>query len=213
MLIRHGESTGNVRGEMQGHQDCGLSEGGILQVRKLAQVLAKQPPTAIYSSPLRRARETAILLWDALDTPRPPLGESADLSELALGIFTGLTWDEARQRYPDLCRSLENSRDLLPIPGAESPSQGRARCRRFLTALIEGSRTPDRFWIITHGGVLPHLVAEILGTSRTWGFDPPPTACFIFSLDRQRWHITGENLHNPSLWRIDRFNDLSHLSP
>ena len=60
LLIRHGESTGNVAGRMAGHSDDGLSPQGVQQSMQLGRWLHGQswPPSHIYTSPLRRAQET-----------------------------------------------------------------------------------------------------------------------------------------------------------
>ncbi|MBD0335798.1 MAG: histidine phosphatase family protein, partial [Cyanobacteria bacterium Co-bin13] len=148
LLIRHAESEGNREGRMAGWQPTPLTAVGRQQAASLGQHLVDKSwqPTHIYCSPLLRSVETlqgvvaefgwalpessALLRADkgALLTPLPvSLSWAEDLKEYQNGVFQGLTWAEAQQRYPDLCQQLESSQDWLPIPGAETLEQGRAR--------------------------------------------------------------------------------------
>ena len=63
IAIRHGETTWNADGRVQGHTDIGLSDTGRAQAQRLAQALAgRDRLDAIYSSDLARARDTAVLV-------------------------------------------------------------------------------------------------------------------------------------------------------
>ena len=59
LLVRHGETDDNAADRFQGRLDTALNERGRAQSRALAEVLAGERLRALYSSPLRRARETA----------------------------------------------------------------------------------------------------------------------------------------------------------
>jgi 2,3-bisphosphoglycerate-dependent phosphoglycerate mutase len=154
LLIRHGQSIGNLAGRMPGQDDDQLSALGVQQAQQLAQVLNTEGwhPCHIYSSPLRRAMQTAAILRAGqplsdrpeiptlghLDTmiPEPscpsdiPITYTTALTELHGGIFQGLTWPEAQAKYPELCHQLESSPTLIPIPGAESAQAGRQRAHQ-----------------------------------------------------------------------------------
>ena len=64
--IRHGESTYNAEGRIQGQSDVPLSQLGLRQSEAVAAALAGLPVEAIYSSPLERASQTAARVADAL---------------------------------------------------------------------------------------------------------------------------------------------------
>ena len=55
------------------------------------------------------------------------------------------------------------------------------------------------------------MLAALMGTDRTWGIGALNTGVFDFDLDLERWASDGPQLHNTALWRINRFNDTSHL--
>lgn len=201
LLIRHAESIGNACGRMSGLDDDPLSQRGQHQARDLGDRLRNLGwhPTRIYSSPLRRARQTVEILrraWqdagaDSFPAPRPdPLPEpiiDRDLAEFDNGVLRGLTWPEAQGRYPALCRSLESSWDWRPIPQAESPWAGRLRAERFLDRLLREAQGDDRLWIVSHAWLLEQAISALLGSDRTWQIMPKNAALFEFWLDLDRF--------------------------
>lgn len=220
LLVRHAESIGNQQGRMEGQGGSGLSAVGRRQARQLGQTLLSAAwwPSQVYSSPLRRAAETTEILLSRFLTGQTPIRRDipviydAALQELGNGIFQDLTWSEACQQYPALCTALEASPEWLPIPGGESLQQGRDRAYRFMQTLLHHHGKGDCLWIVTHGGILQHLVAALLGCDRTWGFSAGHTARFEFWLDDARWEQTDHNRFNTELWQIRHFNDQSHLT-
>lgn len=236
LLMRHGESTGNRAGRMVGHGTDGLTAVGRSQGQRLGQWLATQgTPTAIYCSPLVRAMETLEQVLLGLGIPvegladggkgEPtvavpwPTGETVmihyrrAIAEFQAGIFTGLTWAEARQRYPDLCGALETQRDWIPIPEAETPAAGRQRATAFVEAVLHHHDNGARIWVISHQWILEHLVAALLGCDRTWQLPIPNTGLFEFQLDHGRWDQTGMGRWTSDLWQIKRFGTCPHLVP
>ncbi|KGF71995.1 fructose-2,6-bisphosphatase [Neosynechococcus sphagnicola sy1] len=223
-MLRHGQSWGNLQQRMQGHGEEALSRLGQQQVQRLGQRLLAESwwPSQIYSSPLRRAQQTAEQLRgvflaagagaDGSGCPLPPVQYDSALEEFQNGIFQGLTWPEAQIHYPELCQSLEATLDWLPIPGAESLIEGRQRAHGFIQQLLQRHMNCDHIWIITHQWILQHLIAALLECHHSWKIPADFTALFEFSLDRDRWHCSGHNQFNTELWQICRFNDASHLA-
>jgi 2,3-bisphosphoglycerate-dependent phosphoglycerate mutase len=220
LLIRHGQSLGNQEGRMEGWQSTPLSPLGQQQCLSLGQYLASQRwcPTHIYCSPLERATASLAVIQAGFRTgqgmtaaaPLAPVVYSPDLRESHQGIFTGLTWAQACDRYPQLCERLTTSLDWHPVPEAETPLQVQRRAQGWLQEILDRHGNGDQLWVISHQGLLFHLIAQLMGCDRTWGLAIPPTACFEFWLDHSRWQQTGPNRHNTELWRIQRFNDQSH---
>ncbi|GAB4359241.1 MAG: histidine phosphatase family protein [Cyanophyceae cyanobacterium] len=224
-IIRHGQSIGNVEKRLQGRSDYALTDLGRQQAQRLGQHLAKEDwtPTRIYTSPLVRAAETATIARHsfeaaaaiALPEPQP----DPNLQENDCGIFTGLTWAESRSRHGELCAQLEASPDWLPIPGGETPTEGRDRARTFLQRLFAETDNGDRVWVFTHSWLMKHLISELLGCDRSWKLPTANTGRYEFRLDRDRWHraLKANNPHhqhnryNTDLWQIRRLNDIAHL--
>ena len=69
LLIRHGQTTYNATGRMQGHLDTELSEVGYAQARAAADLLEDKDITAIVASDLTRARTTAEIIGERLGIP------------------------------------------------------------------------------------------------------------------------------------------------
>lgn len=211
LLIRHGESTGNLEQRMQGWNEAALTETGILQAKALGEYLLKEngQPSHLYSSPLQRAVQTAQILR-GYSQSELKIQTAAELKELHNGVFQGLTWQEAQASYPALCWTLESSPDWIPIPEAESLQAARDRAQSFIQTLTTQHQNSDQIWVVTHGGILQYLVATLLESDRVWGLQISSTALFEFWLDLERWH-QGQNRFNPTLWQIRRFNQTPHL--
>jgi broad specificity phosphatase PhoE len=134
-----------------------------------------------------------------------------ELQEHQNGIFQGLTWSEARAKYPDLCHALESSPDWIPIPGAESLESARNRAHQFIQHLLDRHTDGEQIWVVTHSWIMQHLISELMGCDRSWRLHAHNTALFEFWIDRSRWHRTDPNRFNTDLWQIRRFNDYGHL--
>ncbi len=96
-LVRHGETDWNRDNRFQGHADPPLNDIGRAQARTLASELSSRSFAAAYTSPLRRAAETAAIIADALHLE--PLLD-ASLMEVDVGSWSGLTRTEVEARFP-----------------------------------------------------------------------------------------------------------------
>ncbi|NEP61620.1 MAG: histidine phosphatase family protein [Symploca sp. SIO2G7] len=207
LLMRHGESLGNVEGRLEGQLSTALSAQGQRQAQQLAAYLQPPPfPTHLYSSPLRRAMETAQVLHKCTGCP---LILDPALQELHQGILQGLTWTEARQTYPDVCTRL-TTLDYYPVPGAETLIQAQQRAVRWYHTLWQYHVLGDVVWVVSHGGFIQQLIRVILGCDRTWQISIRHTALFEFWLINQ--HPIQRNQHNPECWKIVKFNETFHLA-
>jgi probable phosphoglycerate mutase len=155
-LVRHGESTWNLAGRIQGQspEAGGLTAAGRAQARLTAELLAERPrPAAIIASDLPRARETAEIIAAELGTGG--VASVGALRERAAGEWTGLTRQEIERGWPG---ALEAGRHP---PGYEDDDLLVARIVPMLQAIGERFRT---VLVLTHGGVIGsverHLGAE-----------------------------------------------------
>jgi probable phosphoglycerate mutase len=98
LLARHGETEWNRVGRWQGQADEPLNETGRRQAAELAERLAGDGITAIYTSDLARARETADAVARRLGLE---VVEDAGLREIDVGSWSGLTRAEVEQRFPE----------------------------------------------------------------------------------------------------------------
>ena len=152
-LIRHAlPDFPGGKGMCIGTTDIPLGETGLQQASRMAKSLPAV--TAVFSSPLSRAVQTAQAIG-------LPVTIVEDLREMHAGEWDGLTFDEIRQRYPELYAA--RAKDLtLPLPGAEDPKEGFAR---FTAALRHCAATaPGDLAVVGHGGIIARFLQELTGT-------------------------------------------------
>ena len=117
LLIRHGQTTYNATGRMQGHLDTELSEVGYAQARAAAELLEDKEITAIVASDLIRARDTADVIGRQLGIE---VGVDKRLRETHLGDWQGMTSAEVDEQYP-------GARALWRHDPTWAPPQGESR--------------------------------------------------------------------------------------
>ena len=97
-LVRHGETDWNRARRIQGRTDIHLNDEGRVQAHATGRLLTTRSWSAIVSSPLSRASETAQIIADELRMPEPQLVEA--LTERNYGAAEGFTNTELAERYP-----------------------------------------------------------------------------------------------------------------
>jgi len=98
VLVRHGETDWNRESRFQGHAETRLNDTGRAQARALARELEPDAFAAIYSSPLLRAHETALILTERCDLT---VERTDALMEVDVGSWSGLTRTDVAARFPD----------------------------------------------------------------------------------------------------------------
>lgn len=157
-LIRHGETSANLAGVWHGSMDTELTERGLAQAQRVARYLVERhaDASAVYTSPLRRARDTARAIAS-------PLGLDArlepDLAEYHLGSWEGKTYRELQETHR-LWDEMRRDPDFAPH-GGESPRQVTERITGALRR-IGGEHPGERVIVVTHGGALSMALAAIL---------------------------------------------------
>lgn len=123
VLIRHGETASNRHRRFAGWSDEHLTSAGRKAVQRLARSLDLRGGR-LYTSPVRRAVETAEILAAELSLP---VHTVHDLHEIELGEWTGLTESEVAERWPSAYREWLERPDRLAIPGRERLEELRER--------------------------------------------------------------------------------------
>lgn len=148
-VIRHGETDFNLEGRYQGAFDIPLNETGRRQASEMAAALCRLAPRIIYCSHLKRVTETAEIIARSVDAS---VTVDARLAERSLGVYEGLTQEQAAALYPDLyARVITREFDGAP-PNGETP---REVCARVNAALDDILKTLDgrTALIVSHGFV------------------------------------------------------------
>ena len=118
LLARHGQTDWNAAGKIQGVSDVPLNERGREQAAALVgRVLDAGAISAVYTSPLKRARETAEIIGRHLGLEPVPVGA---LTELNFGDWEGCSWEEIGARWPEQLAAYEADRNNYAPPNGES---------------------------------------------------------------------------------------------
>jgi broad specificity phosphatase PhoE len=158
-LVRHGQSAGNAEGRFGGHSPTPLSELGIRQAEITAEALAKENITAIYSSDLRRAIQTAAPLGKILDLE---INATPAFRERNVGVLEGLTFDESKAAYPDDYYALVNRQVHYVITKGESYRQLLKRATRALNEIFY-EHPGGRIAIFSHTGAICFMSLYLMG--------------------------------------------------
>ena len=157
VLVRHGETDWNRGRRFQGHADIPLNAAGLAQVRDLAEQLAGEAFSAAYTSPLRRARESAELLAARLGVEVRPCDA---LKEVDVGSWSGLTVPEVESRFPEGYARWVDWRCAGWEDGETYDELG----RRVVRGLLEITRRHPGTQVlaVTHGGPIRAAAAAAL---------------------------------------------------
>jgi 2,3-bisphosphoglycerate-dependent phosphoglycerate mutase len=197
IVVRHAETTWNREKRMQGTTDTALSEVGRAQAQALARRLAGQAFSALYSSDLSRARDTAQAI---AQQARRELVLEPRLRERAFGVFEGLIADEIRARYPQEYACFSSRDPDYEVPGGESARGFTQRCLGCLAEIA--SRHPgEEVVVVTHGLVLDSLYRAAHGLDH--GVQRP------VPLINASVNLFG---YGSSAWRMVEWGDVSHLA-
>lgn len=144
ILVRHAAPVATAAGRVYGTLDVGLSDEGRAHAVRLAEWLERFAVTAVYSSPRRRALETAELI-----APSPIVED--DLRELDFGELEGRTYEEIETAAPELYRTWMETPTEVRFPGGESYADLHMRAVR---ALDEIRAREECAVVVAHGGVI-----------------------------------------------------------
>ncbi len=161
ILIRHGETEWNAQQRMQGHSNSELSAVGREQIQALGRWMKNESFDHIYSSDSLRARQTAEAITQHSGHT---LQIDQRLREKNLGVFEGLTSEEAKERFPEVYRLFKTAGANYVIDKGESTQQLLDRALQFLEE-IRLKHPEKRVVLVTHGGVVRVLIKHTLGLS------------------------------------------------
>jgi broad specificity phosphatase PhoE len=195
ILIRPGETDWNRQGRWQGWVATPLNEHGKQQAQALVRFVRNIGISAIYSSDLRRALETAELLAERLGFV--PVYD-ARLRERNIGVWQGLTLDEMRDWYPKEYAQLLSNVDEYRIEGGESRAEVRVRMVALFGDILKQDKG-ETVGIISHTTAIRALISELIPD------------CDVNSLDVNNTSVTTLVRDDASRWQLIASNDVMHL--
>ncbi|WP_129671709.1 histidine phosphatase family protein [Candidatus Chloroploca sp. Khr17] len=197
ILVRHGETPWNVTLQYQGQGQVPLNERGREQARRAADRVARYGATALYSSDLARAWESAELIGAVIGQTPVAMPQ---LREIDVGQWEGLTPEELYRRFPDHMAEYRRDPARTVRLGGESYAQLQARALQALMQIQEQHKPDDVVVAVSHGGTIRALLCHVIGLDlanfgRMWLDNG--------SLTELRMGRNG--------WRLLRFNDNAHV--
>lgn len=158
-LIRHAEAEGNIRRLFQGHYDGAVSENGRRQLARLRERCRAYPFGAVYSSPLRRAYETA----QAADYYHHlPIATDERLMEICGGHWEGQPWDELPSLYPEENRLWEDEPWNFEPEGGEPMRSVYARMREVISEIAR-RHAGGQVCVVSHGCAIRNFLCWAQG--------------------------------------------------
>jgi probable phosphoglycerate mutase len=159
VLIRHGETVWHAENRCAGRTDIPLSPRGHEQAERLARWASSAHLSAIWVSPLLRARQTA---EPSERATRLTAHVDPRLQELDFGQGEGLTRVEIERSFPEAFAAFESDPAAHPLPGGENPRQGAERAIDCFRE-IEQIHPKDRVLVIAHNTLIRLALCGLIG--------------------------------------------------
>jgi broad specificity phosphatase PhoE len=197
LLIRHGQTTWNLDDRPRGRADVPLDKVGRWQAQATAEyIAARWPLSAVYTSSLSRAMDTAAAIAIAQGLQVQPL---EGLLDVDYGEWQGLPLSSIEARYPDLFRTWAETPDKIYFPGGEGLEEVGQRSTTALRGVI--ARHPEEtVALVAHATVNRVLLCAVLGLGNDHHWQLNQDTCAVNLIE---W--------NGRQYRLSLMNDTSHL--
>jgi broad specificity phosphatase PhoE len=195
ILARHGETVWNVEKIYRGRADVNLDGLGIKQAELLGKYLSNWELEAIYSSPVKRALDTANIV---AHYQKIGVHTAEGLIDFDYGEWQSLPEQEVKRLYPTLLNEWHNNPHKVRMPGGESLEDVRKRATEVVNDVL--SKYQGSVLLISHRVVIKVLICSLLGldNSHFWNINQDVGGITIFNYVDGRFVLT-------------RHNDTSHL--
>ncbi len=157
ILVRHGETLFNKERKVQGIADIELNDTGLRQAHQLALSLKEHEIHQIYSSPLRRAYQTAEAINQFHDVP---INRRSGLMEMAVGDFEGLSFQELRANEKDFLRRWNADPAMTKMPNGESIIEVQERAWNAIEDIIIQA---ENALVVSHNFTIAAILCKIKG--------------------------------------------------
>ncbi len=190
ILARHGETEWNLKEVFRGRANIELNETGRKQAELLADYLSGVEIEAVYSSPLKRAMDTARAI---ANRQKLNIEIAPGLTDLDFGEWQGVSHDEVREKYPDLYHEWVAHPQRVRIPGGESLADVRQRAMEVVKNTI--SCHTGTVVLVSHRVVSKVLICALLGLddSHFWNVRLDTAAITRFSHENGQFILTEHN--------------------
>ncbi len=193
ILVRHGETRWNKEKRVQGRTDIELNDVGLKQAFKLARALQNEKIGAVYSSPLKRAHDTARIIGQFHGRT---IQLADGLIEMDQGDFEGLSYVELRQ-HQDFLKEWIADPGSVRMPNGETLSELQERAWQVMESILD---RPENALVVSHN----FTIAAILCRIRNIEFSKFRSACV---------DVASKTLidYRGSQFYLETLNDTGHL--
>ena len=197
-LIRHGESVFNSQKKIQGKLDSSLTQTGISQTKLLSQHVKNENKNydAIFSSPLKRAFETAHIISKHLELS---LNVVENLKEINLGEWEGKFIEEIKKKESEAFENFISNPLKYFIPSGENPLDFQKRVVSSINNILNSD--DENILIVSHAGTINVFLCHVLNLNLN----------YMWKMHIENTSIT-EIVFNNFLPRVVLFNDICHLN-
>lgn len=200
LLVRHGQSEGNAERRFGGHTATPLSPRGLKQAQVTAKTLATESITAIYSSDLVRAKQTAEPLAKLTGLP---VHATEAFRERSVGVMESLTFEDAAQKHPEQYAALLRRDFEHVLTGGESYRQLLDRAWQKLDEIITEHKG-GTVVVFSHTGTICILALHLIGALDSPELKPVWLATANCGISRFDLRADG-------FVRVAALNDMRHL--
>lgn len=190
ILVRHGQTAWNASEVFRGRIDIELDETGLKQAELLGEYLGKRELEAVYSSPLKRAVQTA----EAIARHHGLAAEIApDLNDMDFGEWQGLSLQDVRSRFSELFEMWSSEPHRVRIPSGESLDDVRQRVLTLINQIID--KHEGTVVLVSHRVVNKVLICALLGldSSHFWDIRLDTCGMTTFEFNNGRFVLTEHN--------------------
>ncbi|MDD5439771.1 MAG: histidine phosphatase family protein [Candidatus Omnitrophica bacterium] len=177
ILIRHGETEWNRRKRYMGHSDIDLNRRGKRQAAGARRLLKHTRVDKIYSSDLKRAFNTARIVFGDV-----PIETKKQLREMRLGRWEGMTYAMLMKKYGNIYRGWLEDPYAANIPSAETMSEFSGRIRKMFKKIVTKDKNKT-VAIVTHGGPIGIILKEVRKSGSVLGYIPKPGSVTVITLE------------------------------
>jgi broad specificity phosphatase PhoE len=191
ILVRHGETPWNKDKIFRGTADIPLNDTGREEAELAGEWLQKETIHAAYSSPLSRARDTALAICRH---HKLQVADLPGLGDINYGEWQGLPLTQVKEVYADLYRQWETAPHTVRFPKGETLEEVRQRAWAAVEEVVKGH--PGQVVLLAaHRAVNKVLIAKFIGLddSNFWRIGQDTTAINRFLLVGDTWHIMSVN--------------------
>lgn len=153
-LIRHGQTLWNQEGRYQGDKDIDLTKEGIRQARLTAEYLSDVNFSNIYSSPLKRAVDTANIINKINKGKNLKIITRDNLKEMHFGEWEGMKFEQLGKVFPEEFHQWLNDPYNYCPTGGESFKQVKERSIKEIENIVKENEEGSNVAVVAHGGVI-----------------------------------------------------------